>query len=212
MTEEEDEPEYGVTVIEPLVKVDPLTVTNASPKRYIVAALGAEFDVRAARSKTLQERPPFKSGANAGVARPPMEAEHLWVLGRVARKARFKLYFANNRFDCGWVWDAAGWPTQLWYDYDVGARERKQVKDEPAWAWQERIARLDADIQRRGHEYNDGEFWTNTRDRLVTTGEALDEWFADLVPGFTVRKKAVRKPKQSELEAKELLAVGEWVG
>lgn len=204
--------EYGVTIVEPLYEVEPTEIRNASPKRYITAALSAEFEVRAAKSVTLEKQAPFKSGDRAGQPRADRAQEHLWVLGRVKERARFKIYFIDNRFDVAWVWDAAGWPTELGYDYEVGALERKQWKDEPEWAWRERISRLNDDIRRREATYNDGEYWVNPGTRMVTTGEALDDWFADLVPDFTRRKKAVRKPKQSELDATELLAVGEWVG
>jgi hypothetical protein len=208
---DEEDVEYGVTIIEPLLKVDPLSIGYASPKRYIVAAIGAEFDVLAARSKTLETQPPFKSGEKAGQPRPDKKADHVWVIAKHPA-ARFKLHFKGGSFSEAWVWDAAGWPTELWHDYTPSNGTLKQSKDETEKSWQQRVREETGHAERQDREYNDGEFWVNQNMRLVKTAGDLDQWFADLVPGFTVRKKPVRKPKQADLEAKELLAVGEWVG
>jgi hypothetical protein len=211
MTDEAEVEEPAITVVLPMTEVPAESVKKLSAKRYITAALSAGFEVRCAITQTVEARKPFVSGENAGKPRPDVETEHLWVLGNAPKAARFKLHFKGGSFSEGWVWDAAGWPTELWYDYAVGARERKQVKDEPAWAWKDRLERLDADIQRRGYEYNDRAFWTNLNPRLVTTAAALDEWMADLVPGFTVRKKA-EKTVAAPLTAVEELQIGEWIG
>lgn len=205
-----DEP--SITLVQEMTEVAPESIKRASAKRYITAALSAGFQVRAGVTKTLEHRAPFKSGENAGKARPDIETEHLWVLARVPRRARFKLHFKGGSFSEGWVWDAAGWPVELYYDYTPASTASKQGKDETEKSWKQRTEKLRQDVERREYEYNDGEFWTNQNMRLVTVGADLDEWMADLVPGFTVRRRATKAAEPVPATAEELMTGMEWVG
>ena len=204
--------EASITIAQTMTEVAPELVKRASAKRYITAALSAGFEVRCGITKTVEHRAPFKSVENAGKPRPDVEAEHLWIIARVPRRARFKLHFKGGSFSEGWVWDAAGWPTELWYDYTPSANDIRQSKDETEKSWKQRTAELQRDVERREATYNDGEFWTNQNMRLVTTSGDLDEWMADLVPGFTVRKKAVRMSQAEVDEQFSQLVEGEWIG
>ncbi|MBG6106622.1 hypothetical protein [Frigoribacterium sp. CG_9.8] len=215
-TEEEPEGEPGITVVEPMTEVEPTSVTATSPKRYIAPALGAGFEVKCGTSKTLETRPAFKGGAKAGDTRPDIEVTHLWIQGWVPQAAWFRLHFKNNRFEEAMVWDVAGWPTELQSDYAPSALIGKRVKDEPEWAWKERMQKLDKDVHNRDYDYNDGEFWLNHQPRSVKVAGELEEWLADLIPGFEPRKKPVKKVTQEEKQATatavELIEMGTWIG
>lgn len=210
------EEEFGVTIVEPSTEVDPATVKAASPKRYIAAASGAGFEVKATTSKTLQTRPPFKTGKKAGEPQPNVEVTHLWIQGLVPGAAWFRLHFADNKFEDAHFWDAAGWPIELYVDYTPSALMLKRAKDEPEWAWKERIQTLEKDVRKRDYEYNDGTFWTNRMPRKVGAAGEFEEWLADLVPGFEPRKKPVKKQTQEQMQetatAVELVEMGEWIG
>jgi hypothetical protein len=211
MTPLEAEADAVVQITKPMFAVDPATITNVSPKKYITAALGAGFEVKAGTTETSERRPTFQSGPNLGEARPDILKSHLWVEGR-AKGASFSLHFVNNRFAEGRVWDAAGWPTELWADYKPSAIALKRTKDEPMKMFTIRMQDQERELARRNDEYNDGEFWVNSAPRLVSTGMALDEWMADMIPGFETRKKAVRKKDvQASATAVELIEIGEWV-
>lgn len=202
-----DEP--SITLVQEMTEVAPESIKRASAKRYITAALSAGFEVRCGITKTLEHRAPFKSGDNSGKPRPDIETEHLWVVARVPRRARFKLHFKGGSFSEGWVWDAAGWPVELWYDYTPTANDIKQGAGETDKSWKQRTAELQRSVERRDATYNDGEFWTNQNMRLVATAGDLDEWMADLVPGFTVRKKKT----QAEVDdAFSQITEGVWIG
>lgn len=203
-----DDDEPGITVTQAMTEVDPPGIKNTSPKKYITAALGAGFQVRAGITKTLETRPAFKTGERAGQPRPDVVIEHLWVLAK-HKIARFKLHFIGGRFESAWVWDLAGWPVELYYDYSPSANDLKQVKDEPYWAWQERVRRLREDVARREYEYNDNALHVIREMRLVTVGQDLDEWLAELVPSFTVRK---RKQKEEVDMLTAPITAGEWIG
>lgn len=203
---EEDEP--GITVTRTLEEVDPTTIKSASAKRYITAALGAGFEVRAATTETRETRPPFKSGDKAGEARPDLVVTHLWLVARHPL-ARFSIHFKGTSFESARAWDAAGWPVTLYYDYSPSKNELKQVKDEPHWAWVERVRRIQENALRQDYEYNDDALLLVTWPRLVNTAGEFDEWLAELIPSFTVRK---RKQKEEVDMLTAPLTMDEWRG
>lgn len=203
---EDDNEEYGITVVQTLEEFDPTTVTARSPKRYITAGLKGGFDVRVATTRTVQARAPFISGENAGEARPNIEVTHLWVIAIAPNAAWFRLHFEDNRFKEAKVWDTAGWPTELYFDYAPSAETLRRHKDEPEVPWKRRVEQIKENIDRLDRTCNDGEFWLNKNPRLVGSAAALDDWLADFVPGFTARKK--KKPEATPVV--DIIKEGEW--
>jgi hypothetical protein len=190
-------------------EIDPASITRLSPKKIVKAAMSAGFHVRACESETLEPGAPFKSGPKAGTLRPDKRVTHLTVTGKISGAAIFLVRFEDYSFSEAIVWDAAGWPTELYFDYAQSANAVRRVKDEPEWAWQERVDRQEREVRRRDYEYNDGEMWLNTGQRYVKTSTVFDDWLADLVPGYTVRKTRAKETNEMVSDA-DLLAGGEW--
>lgn len=194
-----------------MIPAEPESVVSRSPKRYIQAALSAGFEVRCGTTKTFEEGAVFKGGVRAGEKRPDKEIIHLWVEGRVDKAAAFRLHFLGGTFSEAWIWDAAGWPTELYFDYAPSANELKQRPGEPDKWWRKRHGEVTAAAERQDREYNDGAFWADRAPREVDTAGELDDWLADLVPGFEPRKPAVKKT-DTPATAEELIEMGEWNG
>lgn len=210
----ESEDEFGVTLLEAYAEVDLDAIKAASPKRYIGAARAGGFaHVQAGISRTLEKRPPFKGGKSAGDSRPDVEVEHLWLRAWTEKAAYFCIHFQGNRFADATVWDAVGWPKELWVDYAPSARDLAQFKDEPAKMWQSRAQSTKDRARDRSFNYNDGEFWTDPNPRSVSATAEFELWLADMVPSFEPRKKPVsKKQKQASATAVELIQAGEWFG
>lgn len=207
--EEVEEAEPAVVVTRSAEQVDPKTIKRITPKKIITAALSVGFDVRAHESDTFEAGAPFKGGARQGERRPDKTITHLSVTGTIPRAAAFLVRFKDYSFSNAIVWDAAGWPTELYHDYSQSANAVRRVKDEPEWAWRERIERLQHDAKRRSYEYNDGEMWVNHNPRLVRNATEFDEWFADLVPDY---KPRARHPKKEDEVTNAILSGEDWIG
>lgn len=212
MSDEPEDLEDGIVVTQALQELDPATIKRASPKRYIAVVTGAGFEVRAATTRTFERGTVFKSGEKTGQRRSDKEVEWLWIIARAGQVAKFKLCFAGGSFDHGWVWDAAGWPVEPWADYSPSADALRQRKDEPDWAWQQRVAEIQQRAREMDAEYNDGTVYIKRDLRLVNASGQFEEWLADLVPGFEPRKTAAKKKDQSEATAVDLIEMGEWTG
>lgn len=187
-----------IIVVRPGATVDPASITRASPKKLIKAALAAGFEVFAAESETLKPGLPFKSGSRLGEKRPDKAETHLIVNGRLRGLAAFSATYLGGSFKGAFVWDTAGWPTELYFDYAPTAEKKKDIGEAAALR---QSAILDA-------TYNDGEFFVNTGKRLVTTATDFEEWLADVMPGFTPRKKKESVDPDVVLTAP--LQSGEW--
>jgi hypothetical protein len=208
------EEEFGFTIVEPYTPVELDSISAVSPKRYVGIARQCGFaNTEVGTSRTLQKRAPFKSGTRAGEAQPDLEVEHIWLRAWTKGVAYFCIHFTNNRFADAMVWDAVGWPRELWTDYTPSARDLAQAKDEPPKTWKARVDTVKERAKERSFSYNTGEFWTDPNPRSVSLGADFEQWLADMVPGFEPRKRAVSKKKQQvSATAVELLETGEWIG
>lgn len=186
-------------------EVEAMAIKAASMKRYITAAVAGGFTVRAAVSETLEQGLPFTSGAKAGQTRADRAKKHTWIFG-TAPGAAFRLHYEGGSLKESVVWDVAGWPTELFFDYTPSYLSRKTTG----------MSEADGKLigERRGAEYNDGEMWVNHHPRTVTTAAEFEEWFADFVEDFEPRKKAVRKTKEETADAMVAapLMEGVWIG
>lgn len=187
-----------VEVVQEWAPVDPDTIVRRSPKRVIRACRLAGFTVEAATTRTFERGKTYKSGQKAGQKTPDKEVEHLWVRGRVPGVAGFLAFYVDGgRFESAFVWDAAGWPRELWADYEPDHVERS------AKGWSKE--RGEAEAARLSGEYNDGEFWVDHAPRLVSKGSEFDEWLGDLIPGFNSPAKKATKIAKHEGESMEVL-------
>jgi hypothetical protein len=76
--------------------------------------------------------------------------------------------------------DWVGMPTELFADYSYGANDLKQKKDEPQWAHQDRVERMQREAQRRDRQYNLGQEWLNKRP-MFTAFKKFEVWLADAI-------------------------------
>lgn len=215
MSEEEEVVEFGVTVIESFKRVGLDTIKARSPKRYIEAARGANFmRVEAATTRTLEKKPPIKSGERAGEARPDKEVAHLWLMAGTPNAFGFIAHFADNSFESAQVRDIIGWPLELWSDYTPTANLLLRHKDETEKGHTQRVKDAHRTATQQDYKYNDGEQWITKGARTVATAAAFEEWLADFVPGFEPRKAPVRKTATEKMEAATtaLIENGEWNG
>jgi hypothetical protein len=209
------EEDFELNVVDKFTPVDDMdSITAASPKRYVTAArLGGFAVIQAGTSRTVQRQAPFKSGKNAGETKPDRELNHLWLTAGTKGMAVFTVHFVDNRFESAIVWDAAGWPKELWADYTPSGRALARMKEEPQKPFDARVDGLKQRGLQQGSDYNDGEFWVDKRPRSLGAASAFEEWLADLVPGFEPRKKpASKKQQQATATVVELTDIGEWIG
>lgn len=190
--------------------LDPATVKNLTPKKIITAALGAGFDVKAYDYVTHEQGAPYKSGQKAGQRPKAKDLVKLSVAAKLTSVAVFVARFENGTLKSARVWDAAGWPTELYFDYSPGAI--KQIANEPEWAWRDRVERIESAARRMDQEYNDGETYVKTAPRTVTTLGDFEEWFADIVPTYPLRKASEPKEPETPATAEDLIMNGVWNG
>lgn len=202
---DEETDEGSIRITEPSSEIDPKSITATSPKKYVKIALQGDVEIKCSTSATVQTRLPFKSGKRAGDAQPDLEVAHTWIQGRIPKLASFTVHFANNSFKDAIVWDAVGWPTELWADYSEPAP--KQAKGEPAAAWQNRCDQLEMEVMGRNYDYNDGKTWVNRAPRAVKAAGQFDDWLADLIPSFaTQREEAAVKSAAAKAKKAAKLA------
>lgn len=210
----EEAEEFGITIVQSYTPIELDAITAASPKRYAKIAREAGFsNVQAGISRTLQKRAPFKSGPRAGEPQPDVEVEHLWLRAWTKNFAYFCMHFTNNRFADAIVWDAIGWPRELWANYEPSARDLAQAKDEPKKTHEARVALVKERARERSFLYNTGESWIDRMPRPISMGAEFEQWLSDLVPDFEPRKRPESKKKQQvSATAVELIEQGEWIG
>lgn len=187
-----------VTITKPGFILDPSTIKRVGPKKLIAAAVGANFTVTAMESETLTAGAQFKSGANAGLFRPDKAQTHLIVNGILPGAAAFSAAYLGGSFKDAFVWDVAGWPTELFFDYAPTAEKKKELSEQHAL---QQAAEYD-------YRYNDGTSWVNMGKRLVSTATEFDEWLADVIPGYVGRKK--KTPADPDLVLSAPMASGSW--
>lgn len=199
---DEDADVDAVTVTQPAQEVDPLGIRRAGPKKVIVAAVAAGFTVRAAESASITKGKQYKTGANAGQFRADKEQTHLYVTGVLQGLAAFSVSYLNGGlFQDAHVWDVAGWPTELRFDYTPTSEKKKEVGEQRAM---ERAADLD-------RRYNDGAEFVNRGKRLVTTVGDLHEWMADVMPDFEApKRKTAPPPVDPDLALSAPMESGSW--
>lgn len=81
-------------------------------------------------------------------------------------------------------------------DYSLGASKLKQIKDEPEWAHQERVARLLRAAEERDRRYNRGEQWLN-RLPMFNSFKEFDIWTEEAVAMIA----AIPTPNREEIAA-----------
>ena len=177
--------------------LDPNTITRTSPKKVIQASLKAGWHVTAAEFEVTTTPEPFKSGPRAGEKQPPKTVTHLILSGKT-KGAAWQATYWDGRFKDALVQDAAGWPIELWVDYKPTAEKKKQLGAEKAVR----------EGEESSYKYNDGEFFTDYGPHFFSTAADFEQWMADVIPDYGVKKKPVKKVKVTE--GLDLIEIGEW--
>ena len=201
-----DEPE-DFKVISTATDIDPLSITNRSPKKLIAAALADGYEVRAVTWRTFERGALIKSGAKAGQRFADKDITHFLVIGTYGPSAKFTAFYNGGSFDFAFVRDMVGWPTELYYDYTPTANDLKQKAGESTKGFDIRVKELRAAASRRDAEYNDGADWVNRGRRLVTSMGDFEEWLADVMPSYA------QKAPQAEVDERfSQITEGVWIG
>lgn len=201
----DDEPDFEVRA--KATDIDPLSITNRSPKKLITAALADGYEVRAVTWRTFERGALIKSGVKAGQRFADKDITHFLVIGTYGPSAKFTAFYNGGSFDFAFVRDIAGWPVELYYDYSPSAMDLKQKAGESAKGHELRVKELRIDAARRDREYNDGADWIKRDKRLVSTAGDFEEWLGDVMPSYP--QKA---PQEVIDEQFSQLVEGEWIG
>ena len=177
--------------------LDPNTITRASPKKVIQASLNAGWHVTAAEFEVTTTPEPFKTGPRAGEKQPPKTVTQLILSGKT-KGAAWQATYWDGRFKDALVQDSTGYPIELWVDYAPTAEKRKQLGVEKAVR----------EGEVNDYAYNDGEFWVDKRPHFFSTAADFEQWMADVIPDYGVKKKLVKKVKVTE--GLDLIKIGEW--
>lgn len=203
MTDEPDD----FKVISTATDIDPLSITNRSPKKLIAAALADGYEVRAVTWRTFERGALIKSGVKAGQRFADKNITHYLVIGTYGPSAKFTAFYNGGSFDFAFVRDIAGWPVELYYDYAPSANDLKQKAGESSKGFEIRMKELRAAAERRDREYNDGADWVQRGKRLVSSMGDFEEWLADVMPSYE------QKAPQAEVDEQfSQITEGVWIG
>jgi len=119
-------------------------------------------------------------GHNAGDVY--IEAKDLTGIVIGAKHDGYRLGFTaewlDGKFDAATIYDPIGIPVELYSDYSPNANDLRRVKDEPEWAWKERVQRIKDAAEKCDREYNTGDSWLSRKYNTKKATELFD-WLAD---------------------------------
>ncbi|MDF2506282.1 MAG: hypothetical protein K0Q52_141 [Microbacterium sp.] len=154
---------------------------------FSLVQVSNEYRLADSVKKPGQEAPEHRKG---DLKKPAHFLRYWWVLAvepsaNVAFRAGWKegVTAAGRRgftFESALVTDPIGLPREHFVDYAPDANALKQIKDEPAWAHQQRAARLIREATERDLRYNDGKSWQNIRP-VITSGTEFTVWLGEAV-------------------------------
>ena len=91
-------------------------------------------------------------------------------------------------FESAIATDPIGMPTELFVDYEPSVNDLRQVKDEPSWAHDQRVAEARETALRRDREYNLGQDYLNTR-MVFRSFRDFETWLTEAIAMTTPRAK-----------------------
>lgn len=175
------------------------------PDNYLLMSriwVADDFYADDSKKKPGQESPDHLKG---DLKKAAHEQVHWWVGARFKPlKLAFQAHWQEGvtpkgarsfAFKGASAIDPFGIPTELFVDYSLGANAQKQLKDEPEWAHQERVHRLNRESDERDRLYNTGQSYY--KHVLLFSGSGasgrFEQWLEEangMVAAATGRKEA----------------------